>query len=71
MFIVSYVVLDELLNYYPLIKFAITLEKAQEVEAQVKEELEQQLDRIEELFDGKIVSEPYLHEVDFKIYVDE
>ena len=71
MFIVSYVVLDELNNYYPIVKFANTLEKAQEVEAQVQEEIERQIEQIEELYDGKIVGEPHLQEVDFKIYADE
>jgi hypothetical protein len=71
MFMVSYVVLDDILNYYPIVKFSNTLEKAQEVEAQVQEELERQSVRMEELFYGKILSETYLQEVDFKIYVSE
>ncbi|TAL67965.1 MAG: hypothetical protein EPN82_12905 [Bacteroidetes bacterium] len=71
MFMISYVVLDELFNYYPIVKFSNTREKAEQVEEDVREELERQTSRMEELFEGKIVSEPYFQEIDFKILVED
>jgi hypothetical protein len=71
MFMVSYVVLDEIFNYYPIVKFSNTREKAEQIEEDVHNEIEKQSSRMEELFDGKIVSEPYFQEIDFKIFVAE
>ncbi|TAL67646.1 MAG: hypothetical protein EPN82_13440 [Bacteroidetes bacterium] len=71
MFMISYVVLDELYNYYPIVKFSKTREKAEEVESLVHEEIEKQSSRLDELYDGKIVGEPYLQEIDFKVFVSE
>ncbi|MGA2296070.1 MAG: hypothetical protein ABSG15_00795 [FCB group bacterium] len=71
MFIVSYIIYDKSNKYFPIIKFSNTREEAEKEEAQIEERTKHQAENAGQLFEGKIISEPYIFEVDFKIYVDE
>lgn len=67
MWIVSWVVIDEIFNYYPCVRFAKNYEDAREIQSILEEEQAEQQDREDysELFFGKIVSEIYINEIDF------
>ena len=71
MFIVSYIIYDASNKYFPVIKFLNTRDEAEKEEAQIEERIKHQAENTGQLFEGKVISEPYLFEVDFKIYVDE
>ncbi|MGA2296068.1 MAG: hypothetical protein ABSG15_00785 [FCB group bacterium] len=78
MFLVKYVVMQDIFNYYPRIKFADTYEAAQEIQYDIDERFKKEEDEPDELEPGKIVSEPSIEEIKFdekpnkkKLQVDE
>lgn len=67
-YIVKWVEMDEIFNYYPCFNLFEQYDDARNFQIQKEEEIEQQQDRLEELFEGKIISEIYLEEIiEFRI----
>lgn len=67
-YIVKWVQMDEIHNYYPCFNLFEQYEDAKNFQIQKEEEIEQQQDRLEEIFEGKIISEIYLEEIiEFRI----
>lgn len=60
MFIVKWIEMDEIFNNYPCIKIFSDYDEAREFKAQKEDELEQQTDKLDDLFEGKIISEIYI-----------
>ena len=56
--------MDDIFNYYPCIKIFSVYNEARNFQLEKEEELEQQQDKLEELYDGKIISEIYLEEIE-------
>jgi hypothetical protein len=63
MFIVKWVEMDDVFNYYPCIKIFSDYNDAWEFKAEKEDELEQQADKLDSLFEGKIISEIYIDEI--------
>lgn len=60
--------MDEIFNYFPCFNLFEQYEDANNFQIQKEEEIEQQQNRLEELFEGKIISEIYLEEIlEFRI----
>jgi len=62
--VVKWVEMDDIFNYYPCLKVFSIYNEAQNFQLEKEEELEQQQDKLEELYDGKIISEIYLEEIE-------
>ncbi len=63
MYIVKWVETDNIFNYYPCFKIFSEYNEAREFQAQKEAELELQNDKVEDLFEGKIISEIYIDEI--------
>lgn len=67
-YIVKWVIMDDIFNYYPCFSLFKKYDDARNFQIQKEEEIEQQQDRLEEIFEGKIISEIYLEEIlEFRI----
>jgi ribosomal protein L15 len=66
MWIIKWVEMDFIYNYYPKVRFANTYDKAKEIQAELEAENEDQESEeyISELFEGKIMSEIYVEEIE-------
>ena len=62
-YIVKWVEMDDIFNYYPCLKIFSIYNDARNFQLEKEEEIEQQQDKLEELYDGKIISEIYLEEI--------
>ena len=66
MFIIKWVELNDIYNYFPATAFAETFETALVKQYVIDERNEQQANRAEELFSGKIMSEAIIEEIRLK-----
>jgi hypothetical protein len=62
-FIVKWVEMYDIFNYYPCIKIFSEYHEARNYQIEKEEEFDGQENKMEELYDGKIISEIYLEEV--------
>ena len=62
-YIVKWVEMDDIFNYYPCLKIFSEYNEARNYQIEKEEEFENQENRLDELYDGKIISEIYLDEV--------
>jgi hypothetical protein len=63
MWIVKWVEMDCMLSYYPCLRIFGDYNKARNYQLEKEEEIEKQFEKIESLYDGKILSEIYLEEI--------
>ena len=63
-YIVKWVEMDEIFNYYPCVKIFVDYNEAKNFYVDKDEELNNQETKLEDLFEGKIISEIYLEEVE-------
>jgi hypothetical protein len=61
-YIVKWVEMDDIFNYYPCIKIFSEYNEARNYQIEKEEEFDGQENKMEELYDGKIISEIYLEE---------
>lgn len=66
MFVIKWIELDDVFNYHPATAFAKTLEQAIEKQNEIAALDESQIDRSDELFSGKIMSEVIIEEIRLK-----
>ena len=62
-FIVKWIIIDEILNYSPCFKIFTDYNDARNFQVEKEEELATQENRLDEIFIGKIISEPILEEI--------
>ena len=63
MYIVKWVEMDEIFNYYPCVNIFSDYDKAREYQTEKEIELENQTDKLDNLFEGKIISEVYIEQI--------
>ena len=66
MWMVKWVSTDEIFNYYPCEKIFTDYDTARNLQSEMEEELEKQIDRVEDIFEGKILSEIFIEEIKFE-----
>ena len=66
MYIVKWVETDEVFNYYPCIKIFSDYDEAREYKAEKEAELEQQNEKLDSIFEGKIISEIHIDVIESK-----
>jgi hypothetical protein len=62
-YIVKWVEMDDIFNYYPCLKIFSEYDEARNYQIEKEEESEGQENKMDELYDGKIISEIYLEEI--------
>ena len=62
--VVKHVEMNDVFDYYPCLQIFSVYNEARNYQLEKEEELEQQQDKLEELYDGKIISEIYLEEIE-------
>ncbi len=63
LYIIKWIEMDEIYNYYPCLQLFSDINEARDFKSNKEDELANQESRMEELFDGKIISEIYLEEI--------
>ena len=63
LYILKWVEMDEIYNYYPCLQIFSDYNEARDFKNKKEDELADQESRMEELFEGKIISEIYIDEV--------
>lgn len=63
LYIIKWVEMDEIYNYYPCLQIFSDENEARDFKSKKENELARQESRMEELFEGKIISEIYLEEI--------
>ena len=64
MFIIKWVETDEIYNYYPCVRIFSDYDKARMFREKMETKLEEQSDKMDSIFEGKILSEVYLEEIE-------
>jgi len=64
MFCVKYVETDEIFNYYPCVRIFSEYDKARMFREKIETKLEEQAEKMDSIFEGKILSEVYLEEIE-------
>jgi len=67
MYCVKWVETDEIYNYYPCARIFSDNDKARQFREEMENKLEKQSDKIDSVFEGKILSEIYLDEIEAEL----
>ena len=70
-YLVKWVEMDDIFNYYPCHKIFSEYNEARNFQIDKEEEFDNQENRLEELYNGKIISEIYIEEIQIQDTVSD